>query len=120
MPSRCAVWRHVAVALLVDAHDVLPAGATEAQRHVGDRRQHGRSVQQRVDQLVLTDWLRNVVVGTGAQRHDHRGKAVDIGDDDDPHRGIELAQLLDQLELITTAETQVDYSVGELLPATAA
>ena len=55
----------------------------------------------------LPDWLRNVVVGTGAQRHDHRGEAVDIGDDDDPHRGIELAQLLDQLELITTAERRL-------------
>ena len=50
-------------------------------------------------------WLRNVVVGTGAQRHDHRGEAVDVGNNDDPHRGVELAQLLDQLELITTAQS---------------
>ena len=50
--------RHVAAALLVDAHDVLPAGPAEAQRRLRHRGQGGRSIQQRVDQLALAHRLR--------------------------------------------------------------
>ena len=60
---------HVAVALLVDAHDMLPAGAAEAERRSGTGGSDGRAIQQRVDQLVLADRLRHVVVGAGAQHH---------------------------------------------------
>ena len=75
--------RYIAATLLMDAHDVLPADATEPKRHVGYRGQLGRSVKQRVDQLVRVDRLRKVIVGTGTQGHYHRGKTVDVGNYND-------------------------------------
>ena len=57
------------------------------ERGLGDAWQDGRSTEQGVDQLALAHRLGEVVVGAGAQGQDHRGEAVDVGDDDDPHRG---------------------------------
>ena len=43
--------RHVAAALLMDAHDVLPMHAFEPKRHVRHWWQLGRPIEQRVDQI---------------------------------------------------------------------
>ena len=66
---------HVAVALLVDTHDVLPTNAMQAQgglRHGGQR---WGPVEQGVDQLVLIHRLGDEPVGTGTQRQDNGGKS---------------------------------------------
>ena len=107
---------HVAIALLVDAHDVLPAGAAETQRRVGHRRQHGRPAEQRIDQRVVVGRLREIVVGTGAQGADHRGEAVGIGDHHDTHGLGAVAQPLHEGEAVAVALPQIDDGERERPP----
>ena len=102
---------HVAVALLDDAQDLLPAPAFGPERRPRCRRQRRPAIEQGVHQPRLVQRLRPMS-SAPARRQDRRGEAADVGDDDDPHACVPFAQLLDQLQAVVS-EPHPDHNVGE-------
>src|SRR5829696_2243098 len=104
--------RDVAVALLEDALDVLPAHAVGRHRVAGRRRQLAAVRGQRLLDGVGVGRLGEIVNGAFLHGGDGGSDVAVAGQHDDADVGPRLAQRTDQLQPVAVAQPQVEHGEG--------
>ena len=102
---------HIAVALLVDPLDMLPAHPVGRHGPLRRRRQRVFVAQQRGRHLVGIRRLGQIIDGPCLNRGDRGGNIAVAGQDNDTNVAARLAQLFDHLESAAIAQAQIDDGV---------